>query len=255
MLQDIPKVSIITVTYNSAATIKDTLQSVAQQDYGNIEHIIVDGLSSDNTVELVREFPHVAQCISERDKGMYDGLNKGIKMCTGKYVGILNSDDFFSYDEAISTVVEALESADTEAVFADVKYISPADETKIIRYCASKGWTPEKFAKGYMPNHPTYYTAKKNYDLHGYFELDYKICADYELLIKHLYKARLRYKYLPHCLVTMRPGGISNGSLSKRLTLNKEIVQACKAHGMNTNLLKLSGKLFSKSMEYINPKA
>lgn len=255
MLNDKPKVSIITVTYNSSATIQDTLRSVAQQNYPNIEHIIVDGLSSDNTVELVQQFPHIAKCISEKDKGMYDGLNKGIKMSTGKYVGILNSDDFLSYDEAISTVVDELEKEGTEAIFADVKYISTKDENKIIRYCASKGWKPEKFAKGYMPNHPTYYTAKKNYDLHGYFELDYDICADYELLIKHLYKARLSYKYLPHCLVTMRPGGISNGSLSKRITLNKEIVKACKAHGINTNLIKLSGKLFSKSMEYINPKA
>lgn len=255
MLKDKPKVSIITVTYNSGATIADALRSVAEQSYSNIEHIVVDGLSSDNTVEVVKTFPHVAKVVSEKDSGMYDALNKGIKMCSGDYVGIINSDDFLTTSEAIATVVNELQRPGIEAVFGDVKYISNTDASKIVRYCKSEGWTPEKFGWGYMPNHPTYYTRKENYDLHGYFELDYDICADYELLIKHLYKAKLPYHYIKECLVTMRPGGISNGSIAKRIKLNKEIVRACRANGIKTNLLKLSTKVISKTSEYINPKA
>lgn len=175
-------------------------------------------------------------------------------MCTGEYIGVLNSDDFFTTNDSVSTIVDTLSQPGVEAVFGDVNYKSNPDSNKVLRYCKSVGWTPEKFGWGYMPNHLTYYTKRANYDKHGYFELDYQICADYELLIKHLYKAKLPYHYIKECLVTMRPGGISNGSLSKRLTLNKEIIRACRAHDINTNFLKISAKIFSKTFEYINPK-
>lgn len=246
-----PKVSIITVTYNSAETIADTLQSVKDQDYPNIEHIIVDGLSKDNTMSIVSSFPHVVLSISEKDSGMYDALNKGIRAATGTYVGILNSDDYLTKTNSISLVVKALESEGVEAVFGDVKFVSLEDENKILRYCKSVGWTPEKFGSGLMPNHPTYYTKRENYDRHGFFKLDYKICADYELLIRHLYTGRIPFKYLETCLVTMRPGGLSNGSLSKRVTLNNEIIRACKENGISTNWMKISGKVFKKLGEYV----
>ena len=246
-----PKVSIITVTYNSAGTIADTLQSVEDQDYPHIEHIIVDGLSSDDTMEIVSSFSHVSSAISEKDSGMYDALNKGMKAATGEYIGILNSDDYLTRKSSISTIVEGLESEGVEAVFGDVKFVSPKDVNKVLRYCKSVGWTPEKFGAGLMPNHPTYYTRRENYERFGYFKLDYKICADYELLIRHLYTGRIPYKYLKTCLVTMRPGGLSNGSLSKRITLNNEIIRACKENGIDTNWLKISGKIFKKLGEYI----
>lgn len=245
------KVSIITATYNSAATIRDTLESVASQTYVDIEHIIIDGASKDDTLEIVKQFPHVAKVISERDKGIYDAMNKGILAATGDVIGLLNSDDFLTRNDSIENIVNTLIETKSDSVFGDIKFVSQADLSKVVRYYSSKEFKPNKFEWGYMPAHPTFYTYKKFYDEFGLYKLDYKICADFDFLIRLLYTHRLSYTYIKKDLVTMRTGGVSNINLKSRYILNKEIVRACNENGIKTNLLKVSLKLFNKLSELI----
>lgn len=247
-----PTVSIITVTYNSAKTLRETLTSVATQKYPYIEHIIVDGLSSDDTVSIAKEFPHIKTIISEKDSGMYDALNKGIAACNGDYIGILNSDDCYTTDDVITTIVNNLVTHNVDAIIADIKFVSATDPEKTIRYCSSAFWDIGYFVKGYMPNHPSYYARREVYENHGSYRLDYNISADYELMVRHMLIGKITYKYIPECLVAMKPGGLSNGSIKKRLILNNEIIKACKDNGVYTNWFKISTKFFRKISEYIN---
>ena len=244
-------VSIITVTYNSANTIRDTLESVKDQSYPHIEHIIIDGLSKDDTLRIVSEYPTVSRLISEPDKGIYDAMNKGIQIATGDIIGFLNSDDFFSKNDVIQTVVTNIKEKKVESVFGDVKFVDAKDIQKVVRYYSSQKFHPNRFAWGYMPAHPTFYTYKKNYENFGIFKTDYKICADYEILIRFLYSNKLSYAYIHQDLVTMRVGGVSNTNLKSRLILNKEIVRACRENGIQTNLAKVCLKIFSKLSELI----
>lgn len=245
------KISIITATYNSAATIRDTLESVKNQTYTNIEHIIIDGASKDNTLAIVAEYPHVAKVISEKDKGIYDAMNKGILAATGDVVGLLNSDDFFSTKNTIEKIANTLQNSKKDSVFADIKFVAADNLLKVTRYYSSKKFNPSRFAWGYMPAHPTFYTYKKFYTQLGLYKTDYKICADYEILIRFLHNNHLSYQYIEQDLVTMRAGGVSNTNLKSRLILNQEIVRACRENGISTNLFKVSLKIFSKLSELI----
>ncbi len=246
------KISIITITYNSSATIFDTLSSVAAQTYPDIEHIIVDGKSKDNTMDIVKQFPHVSKAISEPDKGIYDAMNKGINLATGDVIGILNSDDFFSATNVIEKIVREFQAEETlDSVFGDIEFVNPNNLEKVVRYYSSASWNPNKFKYGFMPAHPSFYVRKKFYKEYGLYKTDYKIAADYELLIRFLFKNKLTYKYLNFQFVTMRTGGVSNENFFRsRLTLNKEIIRACKQYGIKTNLAMLSLKYFQKLFEY-----
>lgn len=245
------RVTIITATYNSAATLTECLRSVAAQDYPHIEHIIIDGASKDETLAVVAQFPHVAKVVSERDKGIYDALNKGLQAATGDIVGLLNSDDFFADTTIISKVVAALQSREVEAVFGDIVFVDRFDLDKRTRYYSSAKFHPGRFAYGYMPAHPTFYTFRSNYEKYGGFKMGYHISADYELLTRLLYVHKLSYRYLPMEMVVMREGGKSNENLWSRIVLNKEIVRACRENGIKTNLFKVSLKIFSKLLEYL----
>jgi glycosyltransferase involved in cell wall biosynthesis len=247
------RVSIITATYNSAATVADTLKSVASQSYPYIEHICVDGLSKDNTVDIIKQHPHVARCISEKDKGLYDAINKGILMATGDVIGILNSDDFFPSNDVIASVVEQFKTSRADAVYGDVAFVKPGNIEKIVRLYSSAKFTPRKFAYGYMPAHPSFYLKKSCYDQFGLYQEDYKIASDYELLMRMIYTNRITYSYLKKIFVYMRTGGVSNQTVKSRYILNKEIVRACKENGVNTNMALLSLKYFNKIGEYIKP--
>jgi glycosyltransferase involved in cell wall biosynthesis len=246
------KISIITVTYNSAATVKDTLESVKKQDYNNIEHILIDGASNDETVNIIKTYSHV-KWISENDKGLYDAINKGIKMATGDVIGILNSDDFFPDSKILSTIVNAFKNNNIDAVFGDIAFVRPSNLNKIIRLYSSRRFSPKKFAYGYMPAHPSFYVKKSCYDQYGLYLLNYKIAADYELLMRFIYKNNISYKYIDRILVYMRTGGVSNKNWLSRYTLNKEIIKACEENGVKTNMATLSLKYFSKVFEYIKP--
>jgi glycosyltransferase involved in cell wall biosynthesis len=247
------KISIITVTYNSAATLKDTIKSVLQQDYPNIEHILIDGNSTDDTVEIIRSYPHITNWISEKDKGLYDAINKGIQRANGEVVGILNSDDFFPNEKVLSIIAKQFTDPEVDAVIGDIAFVKPDNLGRIIRHYSSAKFHPKKFAAGYMPAHPSFYVRKKFYDDFGLYKMDYKIAADYELLIRFMHTKGIRFRYIPEILVYMRTGGVSNQSAMSRYILNKEIIRACAENGIKTNMARLSMKYFNKIFEYIKP--
>lgn len=249
------KITIITVCYNSALHIEDAINSVAQQDYDNIEHIVIDGNSSDGTQKVLEK--HVDKLgfwISEPDHGIYDAMNKGIKKSTGDVIGILNSDDFYFDNHVISKISEAFSDADIDAVFGDLIFVDPENLNKTVRTYSSKKWHPERFAKGYMPAHPTFFVRREYYEKHGLFEIDYEIAADYEMLIRLLYVHKLNYKYLPMKMVKMRKGGVSSNGIKSNITLNNEIIRACRKHGIKTSALKIYPKYFIKIFELFNHK-
>ncbi|MEO5891091.1 MAG: glycosyltransferase family 2 protein [Ferruginibacter sp.] len=247
------KVSIITVTYNSAATLAHTLETVNNQDYADIEHILVDGGSSDATVSIIQSYPHVAKWVSEKDYGLYDAINKGIQMATGDVIGILNSDDFFPGNHIVSLIVKSFEDNNVDAVYGDIAFVRPGRLNKIIRLYSSHKFTPRRFAFGYMPAHPSFYVRRNCYVELGMYQHDYKIAADYELLMRFIYRHGISHAYIPAILVYMRTGGVSNKNVFSRYTLNKEIIRACKANGVNTNMAVLSLKYINKVFEYIRP--
>jgi glycosyltransferase involved in cell wall biosynthesis len=247
------KISLITVSYNSGATIKDSIESVLGQDYHNIEYIIVDGKSKDNTVDIIKSFDgKISKWISEPDKGIYDAMNKGLKMATGEVVGMLNSDDFYYNNTILSQVARAFEDESIDAVFGNLIFVDPNDLKKTVRTYSSKDWHPKKFARGFMPAHPTFFVRRKYYEQFGLFKTDYKIASDYEMLIRLLYVNKLKYKYLPITMVVMRKGGVSSNGIKSNIVLNNEIKRACAENGIRTNLPLIYLKYFTKVFELIN---
>jgi glycosyltransferase involved in cell wall biosynthesis len=250
------KISLITVCYNSAATIRDTFDSVLNQTYPYIEYIVVDGKSTDDTVAIIKEyepqFNGRMHWISEPDKGLYDAMNKGIKMATGDVVGIINSDDFYHRNDTIEKVALAFVSdKDIQAIFGDIRFVYPHKLDKTVRYYSSRKCTPRLFRFGFMPAHPTFFTYKENFEKYGYYKTDYVIAADYELLIRFLYTNKISYKYLPIDFMKMRIGGHSTTSFKSTIILNKEIIRGCKQNGIYTNMGILFLKYFIKIFELI----
>ncbi len=243
-------VSIITVCYNSANTIRDTLESVAHQTCPNIDHIIVDGLSTDDTLGIVKSFPHVHQVISEKDKGIYDAMNKGLSMATGDIIGILNSDDFYADPDVIRQVVEQMEAERADALYADLIYVSPQDTNKRIRTWIAGKFKRSKFLFGWMPPHPTFFVRKKIYDQFGKFDLQFRSAADYELMLRFLYKNRISVTYLPRITVKMRAGGNSNASWLNRLKANREDRKAWKVNNLKPYFFTLTLKPLRKLFQY-----
>lgn len=252
------KISLVTVAFNSASTIRDTIESVLKQTYSEIEYIIVDGKSSDDTVKIIKEYEPLfngrLRWISETDKGLYDAMNKGIRLATGDIIGIINSDDFYHRNDSIEMIANTFKDKSIQAVFADVRFVNPTNLEKTVRYYSSKNFTIKRFRFGFMPAHPTFFTYRSYFDRYGYYKTDYKIAADYELLIRFLDNHKLRYKYLSLDIMKMRTGGISTASLKSNLILNKEIVRACRKNGIYTTLPLLYLKYFVKVFELIKTK-
>lgn len=244
------KISIITVTYNSAATIAGCIASVNDQTYPDVEHIVVDGASQDQTVEIIRSLPNrVTTLISEPDQGMYDAMNKGIMAATGDVVGILNSDDYFTSPGVLDAVARTFSANHTGAVIGDIHFVRPENPGKCVRYYSSALFRPFLFRFGFMPAHPSFYMKRELYMQHGLYATDYRIAADYDLLIRYLYHHRVRYHYLNMDFVTMRTGGASTKNINSRVVLNREIVRACKNYGIYTNMMLLSLKYLYKVYE------
>ena len=243
------KVSIITVSYNSARTIRETIESVLSQDYPNLEYLVVDGGSTDGTLSILREYAdRITRWVSEKDQGMYDAMNKGIAMATGDVIGILNSDDTYMTNYVVSKMMQALTAAQADVVFADLILVDQHHPEKVLRYYDSGNFKPSKFRYGWMPAHPTVFIRKSIYDAVGPFATDYKIAADYEMLIRILAVHAASYCYVAKPIVRMRSGGASTAGWSRNLILNQEIVRACRANGIQTNmgllLLKIPAKLW-----------
>ena len=206
-----PLVTIITIVFNNVNTIRNAIQSVAYQDYDNIEHIVIDNCSTDGTIEAVNEqIKDLALFISEPDKGIYHALNKGIELSHGEIIGFLNSDDVLKNRKVISTIVSELQSSKSDAVYGDLQYFSKKFPNKISRIWRAGNYSKRKLEFGWMPPHPTFYTYRHLYDQYGFFDVSYQISSDYDMMLKLLYQNNLRAKYIPKVLVKMQSGGISN---------------------------------------------
>lgn len=245
------KVSIITATYNSAATIRDTVLSVQNQTYNAVEHIVIDGNSTDNTLYLLNYFGHTGPLLSEPDKGIYDAMNKGVKIACGDIVGILNSDDFYPHPGVIEKVVKAFESGDYDAVYGDLVYVDPHHLKKMLRKWIAGGYNRKLFYKGWMPPHPAFFVKREVYEKYGSFNTAFKSSSDYELLLRFLFLKRIKVKYLPGVLVHMRAGGYSNRSIKNRLAAHIEDYRAWKTNGLSPKWYTLFMKPLRKVKQYI----
>ena len=289
------KVSIITVSYNSAKTIGDTISSVQKQSYKNIEYIVVDGNSTDGTIEIVKQYldssKDVSQDVSqdamqgrsegasqdlpedlsknlpqdlsigalqgvvtkflcERDKGIYDAMNKGLALATGDIIGVLNSDDFYCSNDVIEQVVLAFQNNNTDCLYGDLNYVDPVDTSKIIRKWRSGSYSKENFLKGWMPPHPTFFVKKSCYENFGTFDTQFKSAADYELMLRFLFKESCSAQHLLKVMIHMRAGGVSNVSLKNRLRANREDRLAWKINGLKPKWFTLLRKPLSKLTQY-----
>lgn len=244
------KVSIITVCFNSEKTIEDTLHSVASQTYSNIEYILVDGGSKDSTNDIIKKYHSIiATHISESDAGLYDAMNKGVSLASGDVIGILNSDDVFFDENVIDDVVNCFGDG-VNGVYADVGFYDEQLQRKNRHYSSSE-FVKEKFARGFMPAHPSCYLRKEVYDRIGLYSLKYKIASDYDLLLRAFYLPDTKYTYLPRELVKMRVGGVSTSGLMSNYILNKEILMSCKLNGVKSNWIYVLSKYPSKLLGFL----
>lgn len=227
------KISIITISFNAKATIEKTLQSVANQLYKNIEHIIVDGGSKDNTLEICNSFPHVSKIISEPDKGVYDAFNKGLKLATGDIIGFLNADDVFFNKNSVQEIAKAFSENKTDIVYGNLDYIN--ENGKVIRNWISRPYEIGLIKKAWMPAHPTFYCKKEVYDLLGGYNDSFKIGGDFELCLRFLEVNQVYSFYLNKKLVKMLIGGISNSGLKSKWTIYKEQLRAFKINKVYVN--------------------
>lgn len=227
------KISIITVSLNSAATIESTLESVDRQSFSPIEHILIDGGSTDGTLDIIERYrPGVTHVISQPDHGIYDAMNKGIAMATGDVIGILNADDFYVHEQVIAMVADAFDDESIDVCYGDLEYVDSDDTDKVFRYWKSGTYQPDKFYLGWMPPHPTFFARRSLYETHGLFNLDLGSSADYELMLRFLLRYGAQAQYIPKVLVRMRTGGASNASLGNRFKANRMDRRAWRVNGL-----------------------
>ena len=249
------KVSIITVSFNAEETISDTIKSVINQDYENIEYIILDGASKDKTCSIIKSFGFkVAKFISEPDKGIYDAMNKGLALATGDIIGILNADDVYADSNVISKVVNRFQEDKVEGLYADLVYVKRDDTNKITRYWRSGNYSKGKFLKGWMPPHPTFFVKREIYEKYGNFNLGLRSAADYEIMLRFIHKHEIKITYLPCIITKMRVGGQSNVSLKNRIKANKEDREAWKINGLKPGVFTLIRKPLSKVGQFFKRK-
>ena len=246
------KISVITAVYNRESTIETALRSVLSQTYKDIEYIIVDGLSTDGTMDIVRRYETLFEgrmrIVSERDKGMYDAMNKGIAMATGDVVGILNSDYFLTADDVIERVAENIEGVD--AVYGDVHFIDGDDPDVCVRYYSSRMFRPWMLRFGFMPAHPSFYARREVYEKFGGYALDYKIAADFDLMVRFFCNNRITSRYVDKDFVTMRIGGVRPRNLKNRWVLSQEDLLACRRNGVYSNIVMICTKYLFKIFEF-----
>lgn len=246
------KITIITVCYNSAVTITDTLNSVRKQSYPHIEHIIIDGGSSDDTVHLARKYGRSGIVVlSEPDQGIYDAMNKGLRLATGDVVGFLNADDYYANDSILAEVARPFILENVDAVFGDTEFFHSEQPEKSIRRYRSHRFTPQRIAWGWMPAHPTLFLRRSLFIQKGTFKTHYRIAGDFELVARFFADNTLAYRYLSQVMVRMRMGGVSTGGLRNTLLLNQEVMRACRENGIATNWFKILSKYPLKLLEFL----
>ncbi len=240
-------ISLITATFNSEDTIRSTLESVRLQDYANLEYIVIDGGSTDNTRAIVEQYGDMVSIFeSERDNGIYDALNKGIKKASGDVVGFLHSDDFFSSYDVLSKIAEQFQQRSLDAVYSDLDYVDPSDSSRVVRHWHSGEFSEEKLKIGWMPPHPTFYMRRFLYESWGYFNENLKISADYESMLRYLKHSEIRIAYIPEVLIKMRTGGQSNSSIKNILLKSSEDMEA-----MRLNNIPVAKALIGKNLSKI----
>lgn len=245
------KISVITATYNSEKTLKDTIDSVLSQSHKNVEYIIIDGGSVDGTMGIVRAYgSSISKVISEPDKGIYDAMNKGIKLATGDIVGILNSDDLYNNEHVLSEVVNAFESNNADAVYGDLVYVDKRNTNKIIRYWKSNQYKPGDFFKGWHPPHPAFFVKKEIYQKHGVFDCSLDVSADFELMLRFIEKHKITTSYIQSVLVKMRVGGESNRCLKNSLQGNINCIKAFKKNGFKIGVFYPFVRLLPKISQF-----
>ncbi len=227
------KITLITVTYNSELYLSHCIESVLCQTYKNIEHIIVDGKSTDNTLSIIKKYgSKISQWISEPDRGMYDAINKGIALATGDVIGILNSDDMLVSPDVIESIVKTFEEENVDSVYGDLEYVDKIHIDRVFRVWKGKKYNRNLFKMGWMPGHPTFYIKKSLIEKHGMYENHYYTAADYEFMARYLYKHKISSFYLPKMIVKMRTGGASNKNLNQRIRANRRDYLAMKVNSI-----------------------
>lgn len=246
------KVTVITVCFNSATTLGDALQSVADQSWSYVEHIVIDGASTDATTSVIDHFrPHLARVVSEPDRGIYDAMNKGLALASGDIVCFLNADDMYAHEHVLADVADVMSRHKLDALFGDVVFFRPDSPDTTVRRYRSHHFHPDGIARGWMPPHPALFVRRAVFERVGGFRDNYRIAGDFEFVARAFGKGGLRYQYLPEVLVKMRTGGISTAGWRSKLLLNKEVLRACRENGIQTNMLKILSKYPAKLLELL----
>ncbi len=247
--------SVITVCYNGAETLGRALHSVAQQEWPNVEHIVIDGGSTDHTPKVLDEHKAcLSYLISEPDRGIYDAMNKGLDVATGDVICFLNADDYYDSTQVLSKVATVMQQENLDAVLGDVGFFRKDNIHRLVRHYRSGRFTPERLAWGWMPAHPALFMRKEIFKRIGHFKIDYQIAADYEYVVRAFCgQTPLRYKHLPEVLVRMQMGGVSTKGIGATIRLNQEIMRACRENGVATNYLKILVKYPLKLLEFFRP--
>jgi glycosyltransferase involved in cell wall biosynthesis len=246
------KISIVTASYNSAATIADTLRSVATQTYRDIEHLVIDGASKDDTLAIVHEHGgNDLKVLSEADRGIYDAMNKGLAMATGDVVGFLNSDDMYADPQVLERIANAFLDPRVDVVYGDIVFVSQRDTTRVVRLWTSRPYTQGLCASGWMPPHPSLYVRRSVYEQHGSYDLAFPAAADFEMALRLLDKASLNSAYIPHVQVRMRLGGQSTRSIRNIISGSREVSRACRKHGLPGGVRFAVKRLLAKVPQFL----
>ena len=247
------KISVITVCYNSARSLELSLQSVAEQDWSAVEHIVIDGASTDGTREILERFrSRLAYLVSEPDNGIYDAMNKGIAYATGDIVCFLNADDQYACANVLSKVASQMEDHNLDALMGDVSFFHKRNSERIVRRYRSERFRPSRLAWGWMPAHPALFLRKEVVRRVGLFKTDYRIAGDFEFIVRAFHGHALRYRHFPEVLVNMQTGGLSTSGLRAKIRLNQEVLRACRENGLQTNMLKILSKYPAKILEMLH---
>ena len=245
-------ISVITVTHNAAATIEETIRSVAEQSYPHIEHIVVDGGSTDGTLGVIRKHrSKIAAFVTEPDRGMYDAMNKGLRLATGDIVGFLNADDSYADSYVLETIARTMEQQKVDACYSDLVYVDKNNRNRVVRYWQSQPYREGLFEKGWMPAHPTFYAKRWIYEKYGGYDLSYRRQSDFELTMRLLAVHKIKSAYIPKVLVHMRSGGLSGG-LWHILEGNIESYRACRKHALNVTPLFIARKILSRVPQFFH---
>jgi glycosyltransferase involved in cell wall biosynthesis len=247
------KISVITVCYQSEATIQKAIDSVASQTWPDVEHIVIDGASSDATINIIqRNAEGIAHFISEPDSGVYQAMNKGLKLATGDVIAFLNSDDVYSHSRVLEEVACTMHGQRLDALYGDVEFFHANNPGKVVRTYNSGRFTPRRIAWGWMPAHPALFIRRAVYERFGHFREDFRIAGDYEFIARVFKSGQIQSQHVAHVLVRMQTGGLSTAGMGATYRLNKEILRACRINGISTNWLKLLSKYFFKIPEFFH---